>query len=123
MLVSLTKFKKNILKRMEPITMNELNMYWNALFDLIKERIANDNVVIIDNFGTLSRKLWKKKKVLNVNTREKMEIIPTRVVLIPNLAFIKYIKDPQNIKWLKKRIVEASERAMIECSPNRRKLT
>ena len=123
MLVSLTKFKKNILKRMEPMTMNELNMYWNALFDLIKERIANDNVVIIDNFGTLSRKVWKKKRAMNVNTREKVEIIPTRVVLIPNITFLNYIKDPQNLKWLKKRIVEASERAMVECSPTRRKLT
>lgn len=110
MIVSTTELKKRINKRLNKINAKDLTFYIDTLIDIMRERIFNGIPIIIDNFGTISKKYKKPIKVMNVVTRKHIYIKPVSISLIPNIAFVKYIQEPNNLFFIKKKIIEASKK-------------
>jgi len=96
--------------RRDEISYNLFIKLIRCFLDIIIERFLDNKPIIIDNFGTLSRKRGKKR-LFNVGTREFMETHTDTAVLIPNSAFVEYLHDPENKKILWRIIKERSKRA------------
>ena len=114
MIIYYSTLKKKVFKRLPEIPEKEVSTYIDTLVDIIRERLVASIPIIIGNFGTLSRKISHARKAYNVSRREWNIINPTYITLIPNISFIKYLKHPENRKYLKQRIMEQSKRLFLD---------
>lgn len=120
MWVSFAQFLKNIEKRVN-LPSSHVRVCVRVLIKIMRERILNDIPIIIDNFGTIQRKkLPILRRVYNVNKKEFRYIIPTSVIFIPNIAFESYLKDKDNKKFLRKKIIEKSKKLVKTIKKNKK---
>ena len=114
MIIRLSDIKKKIYKRIPELDPIDISTYIDALINIMRERITASIPVVIGNFGTISRKISHERRAYNVSKMEWNIIKPTYIVLIPNLAFLKYLKYPENRKYLKLKIIEKSKRLFLD---------
>lgn len=111
MLIGIVELKKRIKKRLPMLTKKELNSLFKATIELLIERFVNNQNIIIDNFGVLSRKKSKPRKVVNIATGKHQIIVSNTVCLRPNHTFLAFFRDRKNRKKIKQKILEYSREA------------
>jgi nucleoid DNA-binding protein len=109
----IAELKKNTCKRLADIDDKVISKCIDALIKIIRDRIFDYKPTIIDNFGTISVKNMKPRKLFNVVTREWMDVETVAIYLIPNIIFAEYIRDPEYLKLFKKKIVEKAKKDLI----------
>lgn len=112
MLISNTELKKRIERRLPTLTKEEISIYFKSVIDLLIYRFMENYPVIIDNFGILSRKKTKPRKISNINTGESMEIISETVSFRPSYEFLEFFKDKKNRENLRRKIIKRSKQAI-----------
>lgn len=115
MIISKKRLFQLVRRRLPSLSGPATVKYVNTVLDIIIERLCiTEQPVIIDNFGILSRRKFRPKKVKNVVTKEHIHIITNSIFLRPSYAFRKYFKDKENRPIAKERIIRKSKQIMKE---------
>jgi len=119
MQIRVPELKKRIRKRLPMLTKKQVDYFFKSIIEILIDRFISNQTVIIDNFGVLSRKKSKPRRVLNISTGKHQEIISNTICLRPNRAFLAFFRDKKNREKIRKKIIESSKNAF---SKNRKNL-
>jgi len=122
MYISTSQFKDNLIKRMPILSKKKVTYYYKSLIEILIDRFVNNQLVIIDNFGTLGRKRGNIKRIFSVSTKKYKEIISDTVKFRPNYTFLEFFKDKKNKARLKRIIIKSSKIAIGKMKGNRKNL-
>jgi len=114
MLIEGNELKERIRNRLPFLKKEEVSRLFDSLIKVLIGRFLIGQPTIIDNFGILSRKKSKPRRVINITTGKPQEIVSNTICLRVNHAFLAFFKDYKNRERLKRKIIESSKIAYKE---------
>jgi len=78
-------------ERMPYVKFYDMMYFVNAIIGLLKKRILEDRMIIVDGFGTISRVVHKPRRLYNVNKKDYNTVVSYNIYFSPHEDFLSLI--------------------------------
>jgi nucleoid DNA-binding protein len=121
MFITRKQLKAIIAKRFPLENKVTIFKYIDIFIELLKDRLIRNMPIMIGNFGILTRRKFKPKRIGNISDRDSQVIVSEVAMLRPSSNFLSFFKDSENRKLFYMIIKRKSEQVINEYKHKRKK--